>query len=124
MSKMLESARTQLKNIKNGASKFTESAIEGARIVPSKSKDSIVPVPGDAGKYNSSTKMLNVVMQVNSKPHSPGLETWIKRHSTYGKLATAQFNTAADDKTAEYDRVVDELLAKGKQNLKDQKQAD
>ncbi|KAL2382999.1 hypothetical protein RJ035_005883, partial [Blastomyces gilchristii] len=124
MSKALETARTQLKSIQNGASKFTASLIEGTRIVPSRNKDKNVPVRVDAGKYNAMTKLLNVVLQVNSKPQSPGLEAWVKKHSTHGKLATAQFNTAADDKNAEYHRVMDELITKGKENVKDGKQAD
>lgn len=124
MSKVLDAARAQLKNIQNGANKFTESITEGSRIVPSKDKDRSIPVRVDAGKYNPVTKLLNVVLQVNSKPKSPGLSNWIGRHSTHAKLATTQFNTAADDKKAEYHRVVDELITAGKQNVKDGKTAD
>ncbi|KAK2765357.1 hypothetical protein FQN54_008203 [Arachnomyces sp. PD_36] len=124
MSKALDAGITRLHGIKNGATKFTGSITEGSRIVPSKTQDRVVPVRVDAGKYNPLTKMLNVVLQVNSKPQSPGLENWLRTHSSHAKLATAQFNTAADDKDAEYRRVLNELTVQGKQNLKDGKKVE
>ena len=124
MSKALDSAKAQLKNIKNAANKFTASAVEGTRLIPSQTKDKQLPVRIDAGHYNPTSKRLNVVMQVNSKPQSPGLENWVKKHSTHGKLAKAEFDTAADDKNAEFSRMLDDLMNKGKQNLKDGKQDD
>lgn len=51
-------------------------------------------------------------------------QDWLKKFSSHAKLATADFNTAAADKQAEYHRVLDELATKGKQNLKDMKTAD
>ncbi|EAS27348.3 uncharacterized protein CIMG_09953 [Coccidioides immitis RS] len=104
--------------------KFTEHVVEGTRIIPSMTKDHQIPVRVDAAKYDAMTKLLNVVLQVNSKPQSPGLQEWIKKHSTHAKLATAKFDTAAEDKNAEYHRVLDELIAQGKENLKNGEKAD
>ncbi|KMP09295.1 hypothetical protein CIHG_08759 [Coccidioides immitis H538.4] len=124
MSKALDAAKTQLRNIKNAPGKFTEHVVEGTRIIPSMTKDHQIPVRVDAAKYDAMTKLLNVVLQVNSKPQSPGLQEWIKKHSTHAKLATAKFDTAAEDKNAEYHRVLDELIAQGKENLKNGEKAD
>ncbi|DAA75156.1 TPA_exp: Uncharacterized protein A8136_1907 [Trichophyton benhamiae CBS 112371] len=124
MSKTIDATKTLFKNIKNGAAKFSAFITEGARIIPSKNKDHLSPLRIDAGKYDPVTKMLNVVLQVNANPKSKGLEAWLKKYSTHAKLATAKFNTAAEDQQAEYHRVLDELTDKGKRNLKDMKTAD
>lgn len=117
MSKALSENLNKIKAIKNAASKFSASASEGSRLLPSKNKDDAFQVRIDAGRYDQATKKLNVVLQVNSQASSPGLKDFIKKNSTHGKLATAQFDTAAPDKAAEMQRVIAELEAKGKQNL-------
>ncbi|KAM5431080.1 hypothetical protein McanMca71_006101 [Microsporum canis] len=124
MSKVIDATKSVFRGIKNGASKFTESVIEGSRIIPSKNMDHKTPLRIDAGKYDPITKMLNVVLQVNSKPQSPGLQAWLKKFSTHAKLATARFNTAAPDKKVEYYRMLEELATNGKHNLKNMKTAD
>ena len=111
-------AFTKLKGIKNAASKFSASAAEGNRIVPSKTKDAEYQVRIDAGHFDPSTKRLNVVLQVNSQAKSPGLVDWVKKNSTHTKLATATFNTDANDKNAELSRVLDLLKSKAKESLK------
>lgn len=118
MSKAIEAAFTKLKGIKNAASKFSISAVEGHRLIPSQTKDAEYQVRIDAGHFDPSTKNLNVVLQVNSQAKSPGLVDWVKKNSTHGKLATTTFNTDASDKTAELNRVLDELKSKAKENLK------
>ena len=117
MSKALESAINALKAIKNGASKFSAAAQEGNRIIPSKTKDASIPVRIDAGKYNATTKKLPVILQVNSQART-GLADWRKKNSSHAKLAAEEFDTTADDAEAEYERVLDSLKSKGKEELK------
>lgn len=119
MAKALERAIAALKAISNGASKFSAAAEEGHRIIPSKIKDAAIPVRIDAGKYNSTTKKLPVVLQVNSQAKT-GLGDWRKKqkNTSHAKLATEEFNTAAADPDAEYKRVLDSLMTKGKEELK------
>ena len=118
MSKALDTAFTKMKNITNAASKFSASAVQGDRIIPSKTKDADVQVRIDAGHFDPSTKQLNVVLQVNSQAKSPGLVDWARKNSTHAKLATTTFNTGANDKDEELKRVFDELKSEAKENLK------
>jgi len=46
------------------------------------------------------------------------LTDWLKKNSTHGKLATATFNTKAEDKQAETLRVFEELKRQAKENIK------
>ncbi|QSS65907.1 hypothetical protein I7I51_06758 [Histoplasma capsulatum] len=124
MSKAIEASITAFKGIKNGPTKFTEFVTEGSRIIPPRKKIHNTPLRIDAGKYDPATKMLNVVLQVNLKTKSKGLEDWLKKFSTHARLATAKFNTVASDKHAEYHSMLEELETKGKQNLMDMKTAD
>ncbi|KAA6414006.1 MAG: hypothetical protein FRX48_02368 [Lasallia pustulata] len=110
MSKALESAVSTLKGLPKAASKFSPAVAEGSRIIPSKARDNSVPIRIDAGKFDTITKMLPVIMQVNSQAKSPGLTAWRKKHSSHAKLATENFDTAANDKDAEYNRVLDSML--------------
>lgn len=116
MSKALEKALVVLKAIGNGASKFTGSLQQGSRIIPSKTKDFSFPVRIDAEKYDPTTKKLGVNLQVNSSAKT-GLGDWRKKNTSHAKLATEEFDTAAADPEAEYQRVLDSLLAKGKDEL-------
>lgn len=117
MSKVLANFVQKAKAIKNAPSKFTSSAAEGNRIVPSRTKDADFQLRIDAGHYDPETKRLNVVLQVNSQAKSPVLKDYVKKSTTHGKLATASFDTSADDKQAEYERVLEELEKEGKENL-------
>jgi len=117
MSKVLGAFVQKAQALKNAPAKFTASAVEGNRIIPSKTKDADFQLRIDAGHYDATTKRLNVVLQVNSQAKSPALKKWIKENSTHGKLATASFDTAAKDQKAEYDRVLKELEDAAKKSL-------
>ncbi|KAL9005134.1 MAG: hypothetical protein Q9188_002075 [Gyalolechia gomerana] len=117
MSKALEKAFSSFKAISKGASKFSAAAQEGNRIMPSQSKDESIPVRIDAGKYNATTKKLRVTLQVNSQAKT-GLAEWRKKNTSHASLATEEFDTAAADPDAEYERVLDSLMTKGKEELK------
>jgi hypothetical protein len=117
MSKVLGSFVQKAQAIKNAPSKFTSTAVEGSRLIPSRTKDSEFQLRIDAGHYDANTKRLNVVLQVNSQAKSPVLKDWVKKNTTHGKLATASFDTSAEDKQAEYEKVLRELEEQGKKNL-------
>lgn len=117
MSKVLGSFVQKAQAIKNAPSKFSNAAAEGSRLIPSRTKDADFQLRIDAGRYDADTKRLNVVLQVNSQAKSPALKDWVKKNSTHGKLATASFDTAAEDKQAEYLRMLHELEEQGKKNL-------
>lgn len=117
MSKALSNFAQLAQNVKNASSKFTGSAAEGSRLIPSKTKDEQFQFRIDAGHYDEQSKSLNVNLQVNSQAKSPALKDFIKKNTTHGKVATATFDTTAKDKNAEYNRVVNELVQKGKQKL-------
>ena len=118
MSKAIDTAFAKLKTMNNAASKFSASAAEGNRILPSKTKDAEYQIRIDAGRFDPATKRLNVVLQVNSQAKSPGLVDWVKKNSTHAKLATATFDTSAGDKNAELSRVMDALKRNAKESLK------
>ncbi|KAL8649431.1 MAG: hypothetical protein Q9210_004402 [Variospora velana] len=119
MAKALEQAIAALRAISNAASKFSAAAQDGHRIIPSKVKDASIPVRIDAGKYNATSKKLPVILQVNSQART-GLGDWRKKqkNTSHAKLATEEFDTAAADPDAEYKRVLDSLMTKGKEELK------
>lgn len=118
MSKAIDAAFTKMKNIKNVASKFSASAAEGTRILPSKVKDAEYQLRIDTGRCDPVTKRLNVVLQVNSQAKSRGLVEWVAKNSTHAQLVTASFDTSAPDLTAETMRVLEDLNSKAKQNIK------
>jgi hypothetical protein len=117
MSRVLGAFAQKAGAIKNAPAKFTATAVEGNRIIPSKTKDAEFQLRIDAGHYDATTKRLNVVLQVNSQAKSPALKEYIKNNSTHGKLATASFDTAAEDPKAEFSRVLEELVEAGKKKL-------
>ena len=117
MSKSLDAFFQKAQAIKNASNKFTTSASEGGRIIPSPTKDADFQLRIDAGHYDSATKRLNVVLQVNNEAKSPGLRDWTKRHTTHERLATASFDTGASDRKAEYERVLANLKNQAKQNI-------
>lgn len=112
-SKAFGKVKTKLLGTKNAASKFVASAVEGSRLIPSKTKDAEVQVRIDAGHYDPVTKKLNVVLQLNSQATTPVFKEYIKKHGTHAKLATAQFDTATEDPDKEFSKVVDELIDAG-----------
>lgn len=117
MSKVLGSFVQKAQSLKNAPSKFSSAAVEGGRLVPSRTKDADFQFRIDAGHYDADSKKLNVVLQVNSQAKSPVLKDWVKKNTTHAKLATSVFDTAAEDKQAEYERVLRDLEEKGKKNL-------
>jgi len=117
MSKALGTFIQKAQGIKNAPAKFTASAVEGNRILPTRNKDAEFQFRIDAGHYDETTKRLNVVLQVNSQAKSPALKYWIKKNSTHGQLATASFDTTAKDQDSEYLRMLKELADAGKENL-------
>jgi hypothetical protein len=117
MSKVLGTFVQKAQAIKNAPSKFAGTAVEGSRIIPSKTKDIEFQLCIDAGYYDANKKRLNVVLQVNSQVKSLALKDWVKANSTHGKLSTASFDTSAEDKHAEYIRMLEALEEEGKKNL-------
>ena len=117
MSKAIDAAITKFQAVKNAASKFSAGAHEGSRIMPSPTKDEEFQLRIDAGRLDPKTQGLNVALQVNSQAKSPGLVDWVKKNSTHAKLATATFDTKAEDKNAEMNRVMEELKEKAKNNI-------
>lgn len=117
MSKVLGTFVQKAQAIKNAPAKFTATAVEGNRIIPSKSHDAEFQLRIDAGHYDTNTKKLNVVLQVNSQAKSPALRDWARKNSTHENLATASFDTSAEDKEAEYARVLEALKNGAKQKL-------
>lgn len=99
-------------------STFSASAAEGNRIILSKTKDAAVQLRVDAGHFDPATKQLNGLLQVNSQAKSPALVAWVKKNSTHAQLATATFDTNADDKDTELSCMMEELREKAKENLK------
>ena len=117
MSKALSTFVNKVQGINNASVKFTATAVEGSRIVPSKNRDAEFQFRIDAGRYDENTKQLNIVLQVNSQATSPALRDWVKKNSTHDKLATASFDTSADDKDAELNKVLNSLQNQAKQKL-------
>jgi hypothetical protein len=113
MSKVLGTFVQKAQAIKNAPAKFTATAVEGNRIIPSKSHDAEFQLRIDAGHYDTNTKKLNVVLQVKS----PALRDWARKNSTHENLATASFDTSTEDKEAEYARVLEALKDGAKQKL-------
>ena len=118
MSKAIEASLTKLKGIKNAASKFSASAAEGSRIIPSRTKDAEIQLRIDAGHLDPQTNRLNVALQVNSQAKSPALVDWVRKNSTHSNLATATFDTKAQDKNAELNRMMEELRQEAKEKVK------
>lgn len=117
MSKAIGNFVQKAKSLSGAASKFTSAVADGNRILPSKSKDAEFQCRIDAGRYDSSTLKLNVVLQINSQAKSPALKDWARKKSTHDKLATEVFDTNAKDKNAELDRVLASLEAQAKSKL-------
>ncbi|OJD24806.1 hypothetical protein ACJ73_03828 [Blastomyces percursus] len=117
MSKVLGTFVQKVQGIKNAPTKFRSTVVEDSRIIPSRTKDAEFQLRIDAGHYDTNTKRLNVVLQVNSQAKSPALKDWVRKNSTHGKLATASFDTGASDQQAEYARMLGELEEEGKKNL-------
>lgn len=102
MSKAIGDFVQKAHGIKNASAKFTASVGEGSRIIPTPRHDANFQFRIDAGHHNANTKELNVVLQINAQAKSPALQNWARKRSIHDKLATASFNTSAEDKEAEY----------------------
>lgn len=57
------------------------------------------------------------MLQVNSQAKSPGLVDWVKKNSTHTTLATATFDTNANDTNVDLSRVMEVLEQKAKENI-------
>ncbi|KAG9599484.1 hypothetical protein KCU77_g3732, partial [Aureobasidium melanogenum] len=101
----------------NLGEKFKAPHNPGSRILPSKTNknDADYQMRIDAGDMVGTQR--NIVLQVNSQAKATPLKEWIKKNKTHGKLATASFDTAAEDPQKEAARVVEELRQKAKENL-------
>lgn len=117
MSKAIGTFVSKAKSLSNPAAKFTPTATEGHRILPSKKKDPEFQCRIDADRFDPTTKKLNVVLQISSQATSPALKDWARKHPTHDKLATESFDTAAADKSAEYERVLASLGDQAKKKL-------
>ncbi|KAF2800528.1 hypothetical protein K505DRAFT_355620 [Melanomma pulvis-pyrius CBS 109.77] len=117
MSKAAGDFVLKAKSLSNSASKFTPAAVEGHRILPTRVNDAKFQFRIDAGYYDPTTKKLNVNLQINSEAKNQALRNWARKHSTDDKLATEAFDTAAEDKTEEYNRVVESLGEQAKRKL-------
>lgn len=117
MSKHLKSFSLKLKAFKGAAAKFNPACVQGHRIGPNRTKDAEHQFRIDAGHYNPLTKLLNVILQVNSQTTSEALIKYLKKNKAHGKLATEQFDTAAADQDAELVRVVESMEEQAKEKL-------
>ncbi|OJJ98581.1 hypothetical protein ASPACDRAFT_31140, partial [Aspergillus aculeatus ATCC 16872] len=117
ISKVLGTFVQKVQGFKNASSKFTSSVTESNRILPSRNKDTDFQLRIDAGYYDSTSKGLNVVLQVNSQAKSPALRDWARKNKTHTKLATATFDTAAVNKNTKFQKVLKALVAEGKSKL-------
>lgn len=108
----------------NLVDKFSKNPTPGSRIVPPRNpKDDIsYGLRIDAGELINGKR--KVVLQVNSVIDTPGLKDWKNKHSTHAKLATASFDTDAEDKAREVEQLVEKLRADAKENAKNNSAAD
>jgi hypothetical protein len=101
----------------NLGEKFKASYNPGSRTFPSKTNknDADYQMRIDAGEMVGTRR--NIVLQVNSQAKATPLKEWIRKNKTHGKLATAYFDTAAEDPQKEATRVAEELQRKAKENV-------
>ncbi len=118
MAKQIESFARGIASRWNLATKFAASHNAGSRIVPSKSKknDQEFQLRIDAGELVDD-RYRNVYLQVNTEAKSPSLKKWLQKQGSHAKLASSQYDTQAEDQDAEAQRVIDELVEKGKDSL-------
>lgn len=100
------------------ATKLTAAWNAGSRIVPSRTSnnDQEYQLRIDAGQMLNDRHRM-IYLQVNSQAKSTKLKEWIRKHGTHANLASAQFDTLADDPEAETDRVLEELEAAAKNEV-------
>lgn len=120
MAKAVGNAIKQLREIKNGASKFTAAAVEGSRIVPNRSKDHQNPIRIDAGHFDPIKNELHVAAQVNSQAEDSVFIDWLKKNGSHANIATGIFNTAAEDQSAEYVKLLDGIEIGATENIQQQ----
>lgn len=102
------------------AKKFGATLTSGSRILPSQTakNDADYQLRLDAGELIDG-RYRNIVLQVNSQAKNTGLREWVKKQArgTHAKLATVRFDTLADDKNTETERVLNELQDQARKNL-------
>ncbi|KAL4902042.1 hypothetical protein BDW74DRAFT_158958 [Aspergillus multicolor] len=102
------------------ARKLSSTFTTGSRILPSQTNknDAYYQLRIDAGELIDK-RYQNMVLQVNSQAKNTGLREWVKKQpqGTHAKLATARFDTQAEDQDAETERVLNELQEQAKKNL-------
>jgi len=107
----------KFKAAKGLAKKLKHITMAGSRIAPSQTNknDSDFQLRIDAGEMIG-TK-LNVYLQVNAQATGTLFKEWLRKKGTHANLATAVFDTAAQDEEEEKNRVLEELEAKGAEVL-------
>jgi hypothetical protein len=108
----LESSRNSLRR------KATKTAAFGSRLFPSRTpkNDTSLQVRLDAGALVNG-RWLWIYLQANKEAKDGPLKKFIKKNGTHANLAAVLFDTEAEDKEAELDRVVTELEEKAQQSL-------
>lgn len=102
-------------NLKN---KFAAAWAAGSRILPSRSakNDANYELRIDAGELINN-RHRNLVLQVNSQAKNTTLKEWVRKNGSHAKLATASFDTEAEDPDEEVKRVIAELERQAKDNI-------
>jgi hypothetical protein len=118
MSKDIRGFFSKVKKNFSMATKLTAAWSAGSRIVPSQTQqnDKEYQLRLDTGELLSDRYRV-IYLQVNSQAKSTKLKEWVRKHGTHGNLASAQFDTLADDPEAETDRVLEELEAAAKNEI-------
>lgn len=109
--------RQYVKSIPKVAAKFNSTATLGSTIVPGLKSAPNVQFRVDAGHYDPETKLLGVVLQPNAQATSEVVKKHIQKHSTHSKLAKYSFDTAAEDKDAEVEKMMDSFEEQVLENL-------
>ncbi|EGC42290.1 conserved hypothetical protein [Histoplasma capsulatum var. duboisii H88] len=110
----------QIKEFFSKIRKNYDIAKKTGRILPSQTtkNDADYQLRLDAGELIDK-RYQNIVLQVNSQAKNTGLREWVKKQpqGTHAKLATARFDTLAEDQDAETERVLNELQEQARKNL-------
>lgn len=90
----------------------------GERIFPSKTSknDKKHQLRIDAGPLIDN-RYRQVNLQVNSEATSQGLKDWIRKYGSHANLATAEFDTAAENPEEEAERLLEEMTKQARDNL-------
>ncbi|KKK14903.1 hypothetical protein P175DRAFT_0502088 [Aspergillus ochraceoroseus IBT 24754] len=120
MSKQIKEFFSKVRKNYDVAKKLGATFTSGSRILPSQTtkNDADYQLRLDAGELVDK-RYQNIVLQVNSQAKNTGLREWVKKQpqGTHAKLATARFDTLAEDQDAETERVLNELQEQARKNL-------